>query len=91
MKIKVRSFGDLMRVLGKESIIELKNNAKIRDLLLKITQRIEGSSRGFLGRYNLELDLSILVNGRNIAALKKYETSLNDNDTVIILPKVTGG
>ena len=91
MKIKVRSFGDLMTVLGKETIIELKRNAKVKDLLSKVAQRMEGSRRGFLGRYSLELDLAILVNGRNIAAIEKYETSLRNNDTVVILPLVTGG
>ena len=92
MKIKVRAFGDLMALLGSETVVELETNAKLKDLVSKLAEKIGGSRKGFLGQYDVVgADLVVLVNGRSIYALKKLETSLRDGDIVALLPPAGGG
>jgi molybdopterin converting factor small subunit len=93
MKIKVMvAVGDLVTHLGYEIIVELKTNAKLKDLLSKLTEKIGSSRKGFLGHYDVVgVDLVVLVNGFNIHALKGLETSLRDGDIVAILPLSSGG
>jgi molybdopterin synthase sulfur carrier subunit len=92
MKIKVRAFGDLMSLLGNESIVELENDARLKHLILKLVEKIDSPRKNFLRRYDVsEPNLVILLNGRNINALEKLETPLKDGDVVVIFPLVGGG
>jgi molybdopterin synthase sulfur carrier subunit len=91
MKIKIRAFGDLMPLLGKESVVELETHAKLKDLISKLA-KVSNSEKGYTGSYNMgEENLVILLNGRNIHALKKLETPLKDGDVVTIFPPLVGG
>ncbi len=92
MRVKVRAFGRLMHLLGSELEVDLKPNAKVRDLLAKLKEKIRILDESALTRYERdEPELTILLNGRNIHALKKLQTPLKDGDTVVLLPPVIGG
>ncbi|RJS91538.1 MoaD/ThiS family protein [Candidatus Bathyarchaeota archaeon] len=92
MRVKVRAFGRLMDLLGSELEVDLKPNAKVRDLLAKLKEKIRILDESALTRYERdEPELTILLNGRNIRALKNLQTPLKDGDTVVLLPPVIGG
>ncbi|MFB0504056.1 MAG: MoaD/ThiS family protein [Candidatus Bathyarchaeia archaeon] len=92
MKIRVRAFGDLMALLGKESTVELRDEARFKDLVFTLGEKTGSAKKGFLGRYNVTgPNLVILLNGRNIHALEKLDTALKDGDVVTLLPPVVGG
>jgi len=92
MKIRVRAFGELMALLGKESTVELRDEARFKDLVFTLAEKTGSPKKGFLGRYNVAgPNLVILLNGRNIHALEKLDTALKDGDVVTLLPPVVGG
>ena len=94
MKVKVRAFGRLIDVLGDEIDVELEPNAKVKDLLAKLREKILSLDldEAALTRYERdEPELTILLNGRNIYTLKKLQTPLKDGDLVVLLPPVIGG
>ncbi len=92
MEIRIRAFGELMRLLGNEFIIKLESGANLKDLVSILSEKTCSPRKDFIANYNvMEHDLVILLNGRNIHALKKLETSLKDGDTITILPPLVGG
>ncbi len=92
MKIRIRAFGELMRLLGNEPIIKMESGAQLKDLVLMLTQKTSSSRKGFIGNYDVTgQDLVILLNGRNIHALKGLETILKDGDVITLLPPSVGG
>lgn len=95
MKIRVRFFGDLIPILGRELTIELEEGANISDLIRKISERWKGfkekikilsESMGIT-----DSTLVILLNGRNIKFLNGFETILKEDDVVTFLPPASGG
>jgi molybdopterin synthase sulfur carrier subunit len=92
MEIRIRAFGDLMQLLGNESIIELEDRASLRDLVSILAEKTRSPRKDFIANYDvMGQDLVILINGRNIHALKKLETPLKDGDVVTLLPPLVGG
>jgi len=92
MKVKVRVFGELVALLGKETVVELGTDARLKDLVHRLTEKTGSPQKGFLGRYSATgQDLVVLLNGRNIYTLEKFETQLKDGDSVTILPLAVGG
>ena len=92
MRVKVRAFGRLMPLLGSELEVDLKPNAKVKDLLDKLKEKSLILDERALTRYERdEPELTILLNGRNIYTLKKLQTPLKDGDIVVLLPPVIGG
>ncbi len=70
----------------------MKAGAKLRDLILKLGGRVEGSESAFLGAYPLEDSaLVVLVNGRNIHALDGVDTRLKEGDFITLMPVLVGG
>lgn len=92
MKVWVRVLGDLTELFGDKVYFELEDGSKLKDLIFKFKGKIGYPQRGFLGRYRITgSNLVMLINGRNINSLGKLETSLNDGDTVTLLPLAPGG
>jgi len=81
-----------MQLLGNESIIELEDRASLRDLVSILAEKTRSPRKDFIANYDvMGQDLVILINGRNIHALKKLETPLKDGDVVTLLPPLVGG
>jgi len=91
-KVRVRAFGRLTELLGSEAVVELDADSKVQDLVYRLRERIGSLREGFLQRYEFgEPELAILLNGRNILALKKLQTPLKEGDVVVLLPPFIGG
>ena len=87
MKVEVKGYGDMKRFLGDKSSIELKDEAKIRDLILALGGKVKASKIAYLGGYKVEdSTVIVLVNGRNIHALSGYDTVLKEGDLVTFAP-----
>jgi molybdopterin synthase sulfur carrier subunit len=91
MEIRIRSFAGFRNILGKECNIRLNYGAKVEDLLDALCSS-HGELRGMLfDEAGLKDDVNILVNGRNIAAIKGIKTGLADGDDVALFPAAIGG
>jgi len=92
LKVIIRAYGDIKRILGDKSTVELNDGAKIRDLILKLGGKVKSSGSAFLGDYKLEDSaLVILVNGRNIHVLDGIDTVLKEGDFITFMPVLVGG
>ena len=92
MKVKVRAFGHLTASLGNETVVELKPDAKIGDLLSMLKEKTEAVQKEALFRFDrTEPELTILLNGQNIQTLDGLNTPLKDGDLILLLPAVHGG
>lgn len=92
MRVKVRIFGDLTATVGNKHDLELETNATVRTLTNTIAEKAGQTRSGYLGEFKVGgADLAIMINGKNIALLDGVETSLHDNDDVVIMPFVVGG
>ena len=90
MKVKVRAFGDLIRIIGNEIIVDLRDNAGLEDLISKLVERTSPTRKGYIGPYKAGLVLIVLINGRNMNTLKE-PFSLNNGDFVALLHPFVGG
>jgi MoaD family protein len=93
MRIKVRIFGDVGRVVGNRHVVELEDKDATVLTIIKILQKKAGQTRrGYLGEFMIGgVDLAIIVNGKNIALGDGLNTVLKDDDDVVITPYVSGG
>jgi molybdopterin synthase sulfur carrier subunit len=91
MEIRIKSFAGFRNILGKEGHIELKDGAKVEDLLGMLCS-VHGELRDMLfDEAGLKDEVNILVNSRNIAALNGIKTELADGDDVALFPAAIGG
>ena len=91
MKINIRSYGDLSKILGEQNAVDLEDEVTLSDLITKLEEKI-GKKGLFLSYNNKQKStLTILVNGRNIQALNGLRTILKNGDTVVFIPLVVGG
>jgi molybdopterin synthase sulfur carrier subunit len=92
MKIYVRIFGSLAPVLGRKHTILLNEEATLKTLTNKLSQKTGQTRHNYFGDFRINGgDLAIMVNGRNIALLKGLDTKLKDGDEIVILPPTAGG
>jgi molybdopterin converting factor small subunit len=91
MKISVHIYGEMAKIYGKEQVIELEEEEIVCSLLNSIQKKRE-MAPGYLGEFRIDgADLAILVNGKNIAFLKGLNTTLANDDNVVIMPFMDGG
>jgi molybdopterin converting factor small subunit len=92
VKVKVRAFGRLTASLGNETVVELKPDSKIDDLLSMLREKTKAVQKEALIRFDrTEPELTILLNGGNIQAMDGLKTALKDGDLILPLPAVHGG
>lgn len=87
MKITVRAFGKLLRVLNRTFDIELNDQSNIHGLL----QHLASTNPSTLSPLLWDSTLTLLINGRNIYSLHGMNTVLTDGDIVTLIPFVVGG
>jgi molybdopterin converting factor small subunit len=87
LKVTVRAFGPVMEVIGRKREMELPADSTLRDL----AARLEDEAKTRLGKAPriMNSNLTILVNGMNIEALK--DRGLREGDHVDILSPFVGG
>jgi len=92
LKVIIKGYGDMKRFLGARLTIELKDGAKIRNLISALGGEVRVSGFAFLGGYKVEdSTMIVLVNGRNIHALNGYDTVLEEGDLITFMPVLIGG
>ncbi|WOF17003.1 MoaD/ThiS family protein [Methanoplanus sp. FWC-SCC4] len=92
MKVTIKSFATLRKLMDKELILEIKEGATVGDTIKELTQKYDGlfnelfESSGVIRPY-----VNILVNGKNIHFIDKLETKLKDEDIISLFPPIAGG
>ncbi|TET25176.1 MAG: MoaD/ThiS family protein [Candidatus Bathyarchaeum sp.] len=94
MKVEVKFFTSLREITGKKvDEIQLQNTVTVDELLTLLSEKYGKNFREYI--YNKKGDvqgfLSFLVNGKNINIMQGFDTKLQENDVVAILPPVGGG
>jgi len=90
MAAKVKLFGKFQRMLNKT---ELKTSAdtieNLLEDLIEENEDLEGKLIDDEG--NLNQEITILLNGREIESHQGLKTKIKDEDSVMILPLYVGG
>jgi molybdopterin converting factor small subunit len=82
---------DCLFAAARRQAVKLSDNAKVKDLVSKLSQQAEVLEKLSLSRYDrTDPELTILLNGRNILTPEKLETPLKDGDLVLFMPPVYG-
>lgn len=93
MKVSVRFYSHLADLVGKKSKMEfdLKDGVTISTLLDELLQDPKIKQHLLDERGELNSDITILKNGREIRYLDGLKTSLTADDEIAIFPMVAGG
>ena len=92
MTVKVRIYGEISKIYGKEQNLELNEKTTVLKLINIIQKKGRTTHNRYLGKHKVgSADLAIIVNGKNIALLEGLNTVLADEDDVVIMPFVDGG
>jgi MoaD family protein len=94
MNVEVKFFTSLREITGKKvDKIQLQNAITVDELLTLLSEKYGKNFREYI--YNKKGDvqgfLSFLVNGKNINIMQGFDTKLQENNVVAILPPVGGG
>lgn len=95
VNIVVRFLGTFQRVSGKKAInLTFEDKISVKDVIKKLTEI-------FPKKFNDELidtDLNcmrpnalIIINGKEVSALKGIETDVQDSSEIVLVPMVHGG
>lgn len=91
MRVRVRVFGDLAKILGKDLVMDLPLGSTVGDLLDKIGERHVRLTESVLAGGGQNANMVVLLGGLNVQFLRKLETILNEGDVVSLLPPAGGG
>ncbi|MCW4015199.1 MAG: MoaD family protein [Candidatus Bathyarchaeota archaeon] len=94
MKVEVKFFTSLREITGKKvDEIQLQNTITIDELVTLLCEKYGKEFREYIynKKGNVQEFLSFLVNGKNINNIQGFDTTLQNGDTVAILPPVGGG
>ena len=94
MKVEVKFFTSLREITGKKvDEIHLQNTVTVEELLTLLSEKYGKNFREYIYNKKGEAQgfLSFLVNGKNINIMQGFDTKLQDNDVVAILPPIGGG
>lgn len=94
-KVKLKFLSTMRHAINpSEGTIEVRDGATVRDLLKTISATYGEVVMGLLFEGNnatLRNDVLILVNDTDIGALDGMETTLSENDEVVLMPISHGG
>ena len=94
MNVEVKFFTSLREITGKKvDEIQLQNAITVDELLTLLSEKYGKNFREYIYNNKGEVQgfLSFLVNGKNINIMQGFNTKLQENDIVAILPPVGGG
>lgn len=91
MQVKIRVFGDLAKILGKDLVVDLPLGSTVGDLLNELGERHTELTGKMSEGEEQNANLVVLLGGLNVQFLRKLETILNEGDVVSLLPPAGGG
>ncbi len=93
MKVSVKFFAQLRDLTGKKTAIEfdLDEGATISLLLEELYLDSKIKKHMIDENHQINSDITILLNGREIKFLEGMDTILNSGDEISIFPLVVGG
>lgn len=93
MRVRVVAFATLGDLVGRNRVVELREGARLRELLEELVKAVGPHLREALydERGSLRPFLKVLVNGRDIEFLSGLDTQLSEGDEVSIIPPAGGG
>jgi len=88
LRITIKAFGpEITSLLAREKTVDIKSGATANDLVRRLEEEIKAEHGRNVGI--LESSFTILINGRNLEALR--DRALRDGDNVTILSPIGGG
>ena len=94
MKVEVKFFTSLREITGKKvDKIQLQDTVTVDELLTLLSEKYGKNIREYIYNKKREVQgfLSFLVNGKNVNIMQGFDTKLQENNVVAILPPVGGG
>jgi MoaD family protein len=94
MAVSVKFIGSFRSLSGK-SMLELRfgGSSPIRDVVKMIVEELPKLEPALIDpeSENPKTNLLVIVNGREISVLDRFETMIKDGDEVVFVPIVHGG
>ena len=94
MSVTVKFIGSLRGLSGNSGLkLKLEESSPIREVIKIIIERAPRLERALFDseRENPKTNVLILVNGKEISVLDRFETMIKDGDEVVFIPVVHGG
>ncbi len=93
MRVKALYYATFRQITGrKEEEVELKNNARVSDLLSFLFKKYGREFReSIMDDGGLRMGVKILLNGRDVDFIDGFDTELRDGDVVHFFPAIAGG
>jgi MoaD family protein len=92
MRVRVRTYGDLRKVLIDWITVALNDGSTVKLLVSKLRSMTNPADRHLFREDRIGGSrVTILVNGRNLQTLQQLDTVLSDGDVVTFIPLVVGG
>jgi len=94
MTVSVRFIGSFHNLSGKSTLeLRLEKPCRIRDVIKMITEELPKLELALIDpeSENPKANLLIIVNGREMSVLDRFETAIKDGDEMVFVPIVHGG
>jgi MoaD family protein len=94
MALSVRFIGSIRSLSGKNVLkLALEGSSPIRDVVKMIVEEMPKLEPALIDpeTESPKTNMLVLVNGREISVLNRFETLIKDGDEVVFVPIVHGG
>jgi molybdopterin synthase sulfur carrier subunit len=93
MDLELRFFATFREAVGQKTIEhEFEDGATVGEVLLTLESAYDGLEGNLIDdQGNLQPNLNILKNGREVLHMEGTETVMEDGDTLSVFPPVAGG
>jgi molybdopterin synthase sulfur carrier subunit len=93
MQLELRFFATFRESVGQKTLErEFEDGATVRDVLLTLESAYDGLEGKLIDdEGDLQPNLNVLKNGREVLHMDGPETVLEDDDTLSVFPPVAGG
>jgi MoaD family protein len=94
LTVKIKFTGSFRALSGKREIeLRVKESSPLKEIIRSIVKRIPGLTHVLIDS-NCEspkTNMLVLVNGKEISVLHRFETLVKDGDEIVFVPVVHGG
>jgi MoaD family protein len=94
MNVSVKFIGSFRGLSGDSELeLKLEESSSIREVVKAIAKQMPRLERALLDSEceNPRTNMLILVNGKEISVLDRFETMVKEGDEVVLIPVVHGG